>query len=77
MYYAANRLYETADAGVSWRTVSPDLTRENPGCPASVGKMKSAKADKQRGAIYAASPSPLRDRNHLGRDGRWTGVGDA
>jgi hypothetical protein len=35
MYYAANRLYETTDAGVSWRIVSPDLSRENPGSPAS------------------------------------------
>ena len=61
MYYAANRLYETSDAGVSWRAVSPDLSRENPGSPASVGALKSAKADKQRGAIYAASPSALRD----------------
>jgi photosystem II stability/assembly factor-like uncharacterized protein len=61
MYYAANRLYETTDAGVSWRAVSADLSRETPGSPASVGTLKSAKADKQRGAIYAASPSPLRD----------------
>ncbi len=61
LYYAANRLYESTDAGQSWRVISPDLTRENPGVPASVGSLKSAKADKQRGAIYAASPSTLRD----------------
>jgi photosystem II stability/assembly factor-like uncharacterized protein len=61
MYYAANRLYETTDAGASWHAVSADLSRENPGSPASVGTLKSAKADKQRGAIYAASPSALRE----------------
>jgi photosystem II stability/assembly factor-like uncharacterized protein len=70
MYYAANRLYETTDAGFSWRAVSPDLTRENPGSPASVGSLKSAKAEKQRGAIYAASPSALRDGLI------WTGTDD-
>jgi hypothetical protein len=59
MYYAANRLYETADGGLTWRTVSPDLTRENPGVPPSVGNLRSPKAEKQRGAIYAASASAL------------------
>jgi photosystem II stability/assembly factor-like uncharacterized protein len=61
MYYAANRLYETTDTGSTWRAISADLSRENPGSPPSVGALKSAKADKQRGAIYAASPSALRE----------------
>jgi photosystem II stability/assembly factor-like uncharacterized protein len=59
MYYAANRLYETVDGGMHWRTVSPDLTRESPGVPANVGKLYVEKAAKQRGAIFAASPSPV------------------
>jgi photosystem II stability/assembly factor-like uncharacterized protein len=59
MYYAANRLYETTDGGQHWRIVSPDLTREDPGVPPSVGKLYTPKAGKQRGAIYAASASPL------------------
>jgi photosystem II stability/assembly factor-like uncharacterized protein len=59
MYYAANRLYETTDAGQNWRAVSPDLSRENPGSPASVGSLRSPKTEKQRGAIYAASASAL------------------
>jgi len=61
MYYAANNLYETTDAGRTWRVISPDLTRENPGAPASVGALRSAKAEKQRGAIYALSVSALRE----------------
>jgi photosystem II stability/assembly factor-like uncharacterized protein len=61
MYYAANRLYETGDGGLNWRVISPDLTREDPGAPASVGTMRLDKAVKQRGAIYAASASPVRD----------------
>jgi photosystem II stability/assembly factor-like uncharacterized protein len=70
MYYAANRLYETTDGGQHWRVVSPDLTREKPGVPASVGILRSAKAEKQRGVIYAASPSPLEEGLI------WTGTDD-
>jgi photosystem II stability/assembly factor-like uncharacterized protein len=61
MYYTANRVYESLDRGRSWRVISPDLTRENPGVPSSVGVLYSAKAAKQRGAIYAASASPIAD----------------
>jgi photosystem II stability/assembly factor-like uncharacterized protein len=61
MYYTANRVYESTDRGQSWRVISPDLTRENPGVPSSVGAMRSPKAEKQRGAIYAASASPLQE----------------
>jgi len=70
MYYAANRLYETTNAGQTWRVISPDLTRENPGSPASVGNLHSPKAAKQRGVIYAASPSALQDGLI------WTGTDD-
>jgi photosystem II stability/assembly factor-like uncharacterized protein len=61
LYYTANQVYESIDRGQSWRVVSPDLTRANPGAPPSVGTLHSAKAEKQRGAIYAASASPLQD----------------
>jgi len=70
MYYAANRLYETTDGGQTWRAISPDLTREKPGAPPSVGNLKSPKAEKQRGAIYAASASALEDGLI------WTGTDD-
>jgi photosystem II stability/assembly factor-like uncharacterized protein len=70
MYYAANRLYQTTDGGQNWRAVSPDLTRENPGAPASVGSLRLPKADAQRGVIYAASPSALQDGLI------WTGTDD-
>ena len=61
MYYTANRVYESLDRGQTWRVISPDLTRENPGVPSSVGTQHSPKVEKQRGAIYAASASPLQD----------------
>jgi photosystem II stability/assembly factor-like uncharacterized protein len=61
MYYAANQLYETTDGGQHWRVISPDLTRENPGAPASVGSLHLPKAELQRGAIYALSASAPAD----------------
>jgi len=57
MYYAANVLFKTTDAGENWETISPDLTREAPGAPPSVGKLFPQGADKQRGVIYALAPS--------------------
>ena len=70
MYYAANRLYETEDGGQHWRAVSPDLAREKPGAPPSVGTLMMPKSDLQRGAIYAASASALKDGLI------WTGTDD-
>ena len=61
MYYTANRVYESLDRGHSWRVISPDLTRESPGSPPSVGVLHSPKAATQRGAIYAASASAIND----------------
>ncbi len=57
LYYASNILFKTADGGGSWQTISPDLTRENPEVPASVGKLISKGAEKQRGVIYSLAPS--------------------
>ena len=39
LYFASNVLFKTTDGGNSWQTISSDLTRENPGIPASVGKL--------------------------------------
>jgi photosystem II stability/assembly factor-like uncharacterized protein len=57
LYFASNVLFKTSDGGNSWQTISPDLTRENPGAPASVGTLIPKGADKQRGVIYALAPS--------------------
>ncbi|MEJ2010364.1 MAG: glycoside hydrolase [Acidobacteriota bacterium] len=59
LYYAANVLFKTTDGGHSWQIISPDLTREHPGIPASLGKLasKDPYARKVRGAIYAVAPS--------------------
>ena len=72
LYYAANVLFATRDGGHTWKTISPDLTRETPGVPASVGDQVTlnAKAGKQRGAIYALAPS-FKDVNTI-----WAGTDD-
>jgi photosystem II stability/assembly factor-like uncharacterized protein len=59
IYYAANVLFTATDGGHSWQVISPDLTREHPGIPASLGSLadKDTYAKKVRGAIYAIAPS--------------------
>jgi photosystem II stability/assembly factor-like uncharacterized protein len=57
LYFSSNVLFKTTDGGNSWQAISPDLTRENPGVPASVGTLIPKGAEKQRGVIYALAPS--------------------
>ena len=70
LYYATNVLFKTTDGGNSWQTISSDLTRENPGVPASVGTLIPNGADKQRGVIYSLAPS-FKSVNTL-----WAGTDD-
>jgi photosystem II stability/assembly factor-like uncharacterized protein len=70
MYYAANVLFKTENGGDSWQIISPDLSRPNPGTPASVGKLVNPKAGEQRGVIYALAPS-FKDINTI-----WAGTDD-
>jgi photosystem II stability/assembly factor-like uncharacterized protein len=70
LYFASNVLFKTTDGGNSWQTISTDLTRENPGIPASVGKLIPKNADKQRGVIYSLAPS-FKNINTL-----WAGTDD-
>src|SRR5581483_183514 len=72
LYYAANVVFVTKDGGRNWQAISPDLTRENPGIPSSVGDQAplNAKAGKQRGAVYSLAPS-FHDVNTI-----WAGTDD-
>ncbi len=72
LYYAANVLFKTTDGGNSWQTISPDLARAHNGVPSSLGDLaaKDPKADQQRGAIYALTPS-FHDLNTI-----WAGTDD-
>ena len=70
LYFASNVLFKTADGGDSWQAISGDLTRKNPGVPASVGNLIPKGAEKQRGVIYALAPS-FKNINTL-----WAGTDD-
>ncbi len=72
LYYTTNVLFKTTDRGLSWETISPDLTRPHPGIPASLGQLakNDPNAEKQRGVIYALAPS-YKDVNTL-----WAGTDD-
>jgi len=70
LYYGADRLYRTQDGGAHWQTISPDLSRDDAGVPASVGALHLRSAPQQRGVIYAVSASPV-DARRL-----WAGTDD-
>jgi photosystem II stability/assembly factor-like uncharacterized protein len=59
LYFAANVLFKTTDAGNSWQVISPDLTRETYDVPANLGAFNAADPEKgkHRGVIYAVAPS--------------------
>ena len=72
LYLGSNVLFATRDGGNSWQVVSPDLTREDPGSPATLGPFIEADPEKgkHRGVIYAIAPSP-KDANLI-----WAGTDD-
>jgi photosystem II stability/assembly factor-like uncharacterized protein len=61
LYYSNQFLFKSTDGAHSWTQISPDLTRQNPGAPATLDAVTAAQADRngQRGVIYAVAPSPL------------------
>ena len=72
LYLGSNVIFATRDGGNSWRVISPDLTREDPGIPATLGPFvadDSAKG-KHRGVVYSIAPSP-KDVNLI-----WAGTDD-
>ncbi len=62
LYFANQFLFRTTDGGKSWRRISPDLTREDPGVPPNLDPATAADAPagRRRGVIYAIAPSPVR-----------------
>jgi photosystem II stability/assembly factor-like uncharacterized protein len=59
LFFAANVLFKTSDGAKTWQTISPDLTRETPEVPDSIGIFRTPKLAKQarRGVIYTIAPS--------------------
>jgi photosystem II stability/assembly factor-like uncharacterized protein len=72
LYLAGNVLFKTTSGGQSWEIISPDLTREQPDVPASVGVFRTAELTRmpRRGVIYALGPS-YKDGNVI-----WAGTDD-
>ncbi|HTA54793.1 MAG TPA: hypothetical protein VK755_08640 [Candidatus Acidoferrales bacterium] len=72
LYYGANVVFATENGGESWRPISPDLTRANPGVPAVLGAFESDDPQHggHRGVVYAIAPSPVR------RGTIWAGTDD-
>jgi len=64
VYFANQYLFRTTDAGQHWEKISADLTREDPGVPATldpISAKNSPVAGPRRGVIYTIAPSPVRD----------------
>jgi photosystem II stability/assembly factor-like uncharacterized protein len=72
LYLGANVVFKTTDGGNSWKVISPDLTREKPDVPESVGIYRTPEIANQprRGVVYALAPS-YKDANVL-----WAGTDD-
>ncbi|MBV9435619.1 MAG: hypothetical protein JOZ44_06185 [Acidobacteria bacterium] len=73
LYFSHQMLFKSTDRGESWKQISQDLTRENPGVPANLDQNTAqdfAVRDIRRGVIYTIAPSP-RERNLV-----WIGTDD-
>ena len=59
LYLGLNVVFATRDGGHSWKKISPDLTRERPGEPASLGAFAASDPANgtHRGVIYSLAPS--------------------
>lgn len=62
LYYANQYLFKSIDDAKSWTAISPDLTRPDPGIPATMDATAASDTDRngRRGVIYAVAPSPVR-----------------
>jgi photosystem II stability/assembly factor-like uncharacterized protein len=72
LFFAANVVFETIDGGKSWKTMSPDLTREKYETPANLGVFASSDPEKgkHRGVVYALAPS------YIEKETLWAGTDD-
>ncbi len=73
LYFARERLFRTEDGGRHWEAISPDLTREDPGVPATLDPATAndkPRAGRRHGVIYAIGPSRLADHD------LWAGTDD-
>lgn len=59
LFFGANVLFRTVDGGDHWDRISPDLSREQPAVPPSIGSYATAELATmpRRGVIYSIAPS--------------------
>ena len=59
LFFSANVLFQTTNAGKSWQVISPDLSRESYETPHNLGVFAATDPEKgkHRGVIYAVAPS--------------------
>jgi hypothetical protein len=55
-------MFKTTDGAQTWKRISGDLTRADPGVPSNLDAAAAAQVDRngKRGVIYTIAPSPLR-----------------
>ncbi|MGH7455886.1 MAG: glycoside hydrolase, partial [bacterium] len=72
LLFATNVLWKTTNGGEQWQIISPDLSREQPEVPESIGDFRTPQlaSMSRRGVIYAVAPSP-REVNTI-----WAGTDD-
>ena len=79
LLFATNVLWKTTTGGQQWAIISPDLSREHPEIPESVGDFRTPDLEKmpRRGVIYARRTVAERRQGHLGGHRRWARARDA
>jgi photosystem II stability/assembly factor-like uncharacterized protein len=72
LYFAHQNIFRSRDGGVTWKMVSPDLSRPNEGTPSNLDPATLADTNNvtRHGVVYAIAPSPLR------ADLIWAGTDD-
>lgn len=72
LFLASNVLFSTRNGGHSWDVISPDLTRDDPPVPSTLGEFAGADPARghHRGVIYSVAPS-YRDASVI-----WVGTDD-
>jgi hypothetical protein len=69
LYFANQFVFETTDGGATWRQISQDLTREDPGLPPNLDEASAAdltpqqQQNKRRGVVYTIARPPCRRRS--------------
>ena len=72
LYYGSQHVHRTRDKGVTWETISPDLTANDPCCQGASGEpiTRDVTGEEFYSTLYAITESPL-ERGVI-----WTGAND-